>query len=229
MQIRVQNSKEFERLLEALASEIVEANIHFKLYRDLTSLTKDYAFEYNQSAAFWSLTFQAHLDVTLYRLCKIYDQHDTSLNLFNLLETIKGNLSLFNDTAFRERLKDNPFVESLSATSRKPDKKQLNDDLSYVSKDNHLIKKIIIWRGNVYAHKGTKKIIKGQKFSEEYPITLKEIDELLLKAKEIINRYSDLFRASTFSTQIIGQDDHKYVLESISMKLEYSKKYLKNQ
>ena len=125
MHIKISNSKQFQSLLEALASELVEANIHYKLHRGLADSIPDYLTELNQSPTFWSLTLKSHLDVSMYRLCKIYDQHSKSLNLKNLLDTIKKNIGLFDVENFRERLKENPFVESLCEDSRKPDKKQL--------------------------------------------------------------------------------------------------------
>jgi hypothetical protein len=81
VEIRIENAGEFQRLLEEMGGELQEANIHFKLNRDLVAAAADYSTEFAQANAFWSLTVQAHFDVALFRLCKIYDQHSSSLNL----------------------------------------------------------------------------------------------------------------------------------------------------
>jgi hypothetical protein len=215
MEIKIVDSAEFQSLLEALASELVDANIHFKLYADLTGAISEYQEEYNQSTAFWSLTFQSHLDAAVFRLCKTYDQHTKTLNLRNLLDTIKANISVFDTKDFRERLKDNSFVGSLSAESRKPDEKQLETDLVYVSEENPLVKNLIVWRNNFFAHRSAKNAIKKRNLAEDYPLTIKNVEELLVEGMRLINRYSSLFRASTYSTNMVGRDDFQFVLKSI--------------
>ena len=215
MEIKILDSAEFQSLLDALASELVEANIHFKLYADLTGAISEYQEEYNQSTAFWSLTLQAHLDAAVFRLCKIYDQHTNTLNLRNLLDTIKANISVFDTEDFRQRLKGNPFVESLSDESRKPDEKQLEIDLVYVSEENPLVKNLIVLRNNFFAHRSAKNAITKRNLAEDYPLTIKNVEELLVDGMRLINRYSSLFRASTYSTNMVGRDDFQFVLKSI--------------
>ena len=48
-----------------------------------------------------------------------------------------------------------------------------------------------------------------------YSITISDVESLLNNAIRILNTYSILFRASSYSTQILGHDDYKYVLETI--------------
>lgn len=221
MHIKIDNSKQFHHLLKALASELVEGNIHYKLHRDLVDSISIYSTEINQSTTFWSLTIKSHLDVSMYRLCKIYDQHSKSLNLKNLLDTIKKNIGIFDVEDFRERLKDNPFVDSLSKDSRKPDKRQLAKDVAYVTaRDNPLVDRLIKgWRNNLLAHIGARPIVQGKDITKKYPVTSEEIGELLTNGMSILNRYSHLFSANTYSTQMVGHDDYNFVLKSIKENL----------
>ena len=215
LEIKISDSAEFQSLLEALASELVEANIRFKLYADLTESISEYQEEYNQSTAFWSLTFQSHLDAAVFRLCKIYDQHAKTLNLRNLLDTTKANIYVFDTEDFRERLKDNPFVESLSADSHRPDEEQLEGDLVYVSEGNPLVKNLTIWRNNFFAHRSAINAITKRNLADDYPLTVENVKELLVEGMKLINRYSNLFRATTYSTNMIGRNDFQFVLKSI--------------
>src|SRR5437763_15135400 len=114
MQLKIKSSDEFETLLNALATELVHANIYFKLHYDLKSATTEFENEISQSRTFWFLTFQSLLDAALFRLCRIYDTDPRSNGLFNFLNMIKENLHIFDETNFRERLKDNPFVDNLA-------------------------------------------------------------------------------------------------------------------
>jgi len=111
MKIEVKSSEEFERLLDALFDEIVNASIFFRLHRDLAGSTKDYLDEMNQSPAFWTLTLKAHFDAALIRLCRVYDKTRNALSLRNLLDTIQANLYLFDTDSFKERLKENSVAE----------------------------------------------------------------------------------------------------------------------
>ena len=219
MKIKFQSDEEFQRLIVSLAQDIVGANIHWRLYSDLTGKRKDFLTEYNQSPAFWTLTFQAHLDATIFRLIRIYDGNSSSLSLRNLLDTIAANLCIFDRERFLERLKDNPFVESLASDARKPDERQLRSDIEFSSNDNSLVKNLSVCRSNLYAHKNAENTVKGYNIATDFPLTEEEIDELLKKGIEILNRYSQLFRASMYSTQIVGYNDYELVLKSIKINL----------
>lgn len=117
MKIDVSDAAEFKRLLEALVNELLDAHEHFCLHQGLAAAVPDYQAEFNQSAAFWSLAMTAHMDATLLRLCKAYDQYEgTSLNLTNFLETIGAYLHLFDEPNFRERLKDTRSLTLLQKT-----------------------------------------------------------------------------------------------------------------
>jgi hypothetical protein len=215
MQIRIGSSEEFGRLLDALANEMVSACIHFRLYSDLEAARKSYIIELNQSWTFWSLTFRAHLDTVLFRLCKIYDQHSLSLNLRNLLDTIKANIKIFDVEQFRERLKDNPFVESLASSSTKPDLGQLEKDINFVSEANPSVKTLVFWRHKFFAHRSANHVAKNRNLADHYSLNLNKIEHLLKEGMCILNRYSSLFRANTYSTKIVGHDDYRNVLEAI--------------
>lgn len=215
MQLNIKSSDEFDKLLKALADEAVNANIFFKLHIALKSATTEYNRELNQSTTFWYLTFQALLDAALFRLCLIYDTYPTSNSLPNLLDTIKENLHIFDEADFRDRLKDNPFVDSLAQSARKPELKQLDVDIEYASDKNPLVKNLLVWRHNILAHRSAGNIIKGKNLRVDYPLSIENLSELLEKGISILNHYSSLFRALSRSTQIVGHDDYQYVLSCI--------------
>ncbi len=215
MQIKIGSSQEFGRLLNDLAEEMVSACIHFRLYSDLKAAVNNYITELNQSPAFWFLTFRAHLDTVFIRLCRIYDQHSSSFNLKTLLDFITGNIAIFDVEEFRERLKDNPFVDSLASNITKPDIGQLHKDIQYVSVENPYIKNLIIWRNNIIVHKSVKHASKEINFPNDYPLSIENIEELLKEGMAILNRYSILFSENVYSTKIVGHDDFRNVLEAI--------------
>ena len=212
MQLNIKSSAEFEKLLQALADEIMHANFFYNLLENLHLAKYEYLREFNQANAFWGSTFQALSDAALIRLCRVYDTHPRAINLPNLLDTIKANLQIFDVDNFRQRLKDNPYVDSLSQDAKKPDVSQLDADIEYVSNKNPLVRKLLIWRGNLLAHRNAGNVVNDRNLVAEYPFSLKDMSDLLGRATMIINHYNNLFRAVTFSPQIVGHDDYMYVL-----------------
>jgi hypothetical protein len=91
----------------------------------------------------------------------------------------------------------------------------LENDLSYVSEENRLVKNLIVWRNNFFAHRSAGNAIIRSNLAEDYPLTVENVGELLTEGMRLLNRYSSLFRASTYSTNIVGRDDFQFVLKSI--------------
>ena len=215
MQIKISNAEEFERLLNALCEEVVNACIHFRLYSDLEAARDQYSTSYQQSWTFWFLTFQAHLDTALFRLCKIYDQHDASLNLRNLLDTIEANLGVFDTKNFKERLKGNPFVDSLAKDAKRPSVDDLKRDKDTVSDVDPTVKALLFWRNNFFAHRSAKHVVEKKDLADHYALEMKAVESLSKNALRIVNHYSHLFRASHYSTQMVGHKDFEYILKTI--------------
>lgn len=209
------NSSEFKRLLDALANELLDAKFHFTMHQNLQAATPDYWMVFNQSNTFWTLTLSAHMDAVILRLCKAYDRYDSqpTLNLRSLLETIKDNLHLFDEPNFRERLKDNRFVDSLAKEPRKPDPVQLQKDFEFVS-GSSLVKKLTTWRNKVYSHLSLDVVLNPNEFHTASPLLFAEIETLLDNGLTILNRYSGLFAANYHSTMMIGEDDYLWVLKT---------------
>jgi hypothetical protein len=51
-------------------------------------------------------------------------------------------------------------------------------------------------------------------------LTFNDINRLLKRGARILNKYSNLFNANIYSTQIVGHDDYLYVLNAVKSDLE---------
>jgi len=225
MKVLTKDAAEFGRLLEALVNELVDAQCHFRLHQKVVESfsSGDYGRVYSQSSAFWGLTLNAHLDAVLLRLCKAYDQYEGSkptLTLKNLLETISANLQLFDEPNFRERLRNNPFVDVLAEESTRPDPILLRADLESVSTGNHRVKKLNDWRDKVYSHMSIDPVLNRQEFNEANRLSWEDIETLLKNGSTIVNRYLGLFKASHYATGMIGQDDYLWLLKTAHEAME---------
>jgi hypothetical protein len=156
MKIEIQTGGELNILLDALAKEIVKANDYYRLFRNLVAAMPAHEREFLQSNTFWALTLEALRDKYMGCLCRVYDQNTKSLNLVNLLDTIKANHHFFSEAHFRQRLAENAFVDALATTDRLPPINELEKDIESVSDKNPRVDKLMIWRGNIVAHIGSK-------------------------------------------------------------------------
>lgn len=217
--IKINTSVEFKRLIKALSDDVVDAHIHYLLYEDLSKALESHPLVAQQSKTFWTYTLQAHLNSSIYALFRVYDQNKRSLHLRSWLITIQDNLHLFDKTAFRERLKDNPYVASLTSDSKKPDPAELKQDIVACSCSEPVVNKLIIYRGNRIAHRNAKLLIGTQAPSSNQALTFQDLNILLERAKTILNRYSYLFEASVYSTKIVGRDDYNCIFMAVEEKV----------
>ena len=220
VEIKIQSGEELNKLLDALAKDIVDANIFFRLITGLSASIKDYPTEFAQSNTFWSLTMQALKEAYLTRLCRVFEQNCDTLNLYNLLDTIKANLHFFEEPHFRERMKDNAFVNSLAEDARIPALKELLTDIEYASIRNPIVLKLIKWRNNFHAHIGAKVPLGKAGSLKSLRIDKDEINELLDQCFVILNRYMRLYKATSWSRQIIGHDDYLSLLKFLHLGVE---------
>ena len=159
MILQIKNHEELSTLIHALGKEIVDANIYHRLHTDLVRALDENEEVYIESQTYWYLVLSSLRETSMIHLCRFYDQETKSLCLHNLLDTIRHNIQYFEKDNFKERLKDNPFVDGLAEDNRLPDIDQLLEHIEFSCNKNPLVKKLMIWRNNIYAHKGAKSIL----------------------------------------------------------------------
>lgn len=219
MAIQVRDSAEFQRLLHTLALELVDANISFKLHTNLiAAYESDRGEAMRQAWTFWSLTIQAHVDSAILRLCRIYDQDDKNLGLRGFMHTIQSNPHLFSKEQFAARVQGRPHLLGAFAPL---DPKQIEVDMAYVTcATNPLVDRLIKIRHNYYSHRNAKDVVADHAVAEKYPHMRDEVGELLKVGLAIVNLYSNLFEANTWTSGIVAQDDYHYVLRAAQERLD---------
>ncbi|MGH9438053.1 MAG: hypothetical protein ACRD22_09180 [Terriglobia bacterium] len=149
--IRVKNGEEFERLRDRIDMEVSHARHHWTLLKALDGARADYRREMNESNTFWHLTFIAHREAVASHLGRLYDDTNGALSLSRFLETVRANRAFFSDEAFRIRLKENPYVETL-VKDRSIEDAALDAELESVSEADSLVKKLHFLRNKNLAH-----------------------------------------------------------------------------
>ena len=78
----------------------------------------------------------------------------------------------------------------------------------------------MIWRNNIIAHRGAKVSLGKDEILADNPLSQQEIETLLDECFTIFNRYSNLYRASTWSRKVVGHDDYQSLLETLKLGLQ---------
>ncbi len=220
--IKVKDSAEFKRLVGALSNDIVSASIHWRMQRDLLDAMTTYPLVRQQSITFWHLTLKAHASAATQHLCRAFDQEQKSLHLLSWLLTIKENIHLFSADEFRKRLANSAFVDSLAEGGTRPNEAQLNEDIERCKVSDPLVRKLVSLRGSSFAHRSATLARDGTTLPEKMVLSDPEVEELFNRACTILNRYTRLFAAETYSTTIIGARDYEFIFKTIQAKVEAS-------
>jgi hypothetical protein len=215
---------QLRRGIETIAKDAVDGVIHRRLIKAVDAAHAKWPLVIPQSNSFWNLTIDAHVIATLTCLCRIFDHEQSSLHLPRLLSLVQGNIGFFGEDNFRQRLKDNPFVNSLLEEASAPDLNQLKEDISNCSKNDPLVKKLLVYRNSAVSHKALKIGLSGATKNQREAITWQDVDTLLERATTIINRYSMLFNAEQYSTVMFGDDDFEYIFKCVQAKVEVEQK-----
>lgn len=218
--IKVNDSAEFKRLIGVLSNDIVSANIHWRMQSDLRESMTAFPLVRQQSNTFWHLTLIAHVGAAVSQLCRVFDQQPRSLHLLSWLRTIKENLHLFSHEEFRKRLANSAFFDSLAKGGTKPDEVQLDQDIALCKATDPLVKKLVTFRGSSVAHRSAALAREGAALPANMELSGPEFEELLTRASTILNRYSRLFSAETYSTLIIGARDFECIFKTVQSDVE---------
>ena len=221
--IKVNDSQEFKRLVRALSNDIVLANIHWRMRCDLLDAMTAYPLVPQQSNTFWYLTVEAHGIAAIHQLCRAFDKDRRSLHLLSWLLTIKENLPLFSPDEFKRRLASNAFVDSLAKGGTEPDEAQLLEDIGLCKVSDPLVKKLVAVRNTSLAHRSATLARDGTGLPAYKVLSVPEFEELLARATVILNRYTQLFAAESYSTTIIGAGDYEFIFKTVQAEVETSR------
>ena len=91
----VKTAEDFRRALTTLLRDLGQANNHYELCKKLYA-AQESGFDkaMSLSRTFWTLTYEAHWETAVFRLCRVYDWNRDVLNLRTFLELIRDNPAL---------------------------------------------------------------------------------------------------------------------------------------
>lgn len=150
----------------------------------------------------------AHFDAVIFRLARLYDQHSAGLGLKRFLLTVKDSLKYFSESAVTQRL-----PRFAGSTVRKVNASTLANDIRRVCADrDQLVARVWKLRNESVSHTNANPVRLGVVPSGLKP---NEIATLLRRARNIVTRYSLIYRASCVFGKIVGADDYLNLLDLV--------------
>jgi hypothetical protein len=213
------SEEQFIIYYDRLRDEINKAYTHHEIAKALREMRKTRRSEFSEALTFFSLTMNAHLFETIMSIGRFVDTRGDSLHLNNFFRFIEQKKNLFSSASFKQRLlaqgHDNDYCEHFA---------QLHTDVTeaIVAEDRARIASLpvgnlIAWRHKKLAHIEKRLITENVDIMKEKPVTIQEIDTILITIHEILNRYRIAFDGTEW---ILGLPPAKpqieYVMDALS-------------
>lgn len=217
MILQTSNSEQFERLLDSLAADVLDAGYHLQLRNSLLRAGAEHREDFEQYRTFWHLTLTAQESSAFAHLFRAYDQDKESLSLLNLIDTIRDNAHLFG-------AKTSALLPAVvNPDSMRPDSAALQQDRLSVSPKDPLVARLVGLRGNFFSQRVSSPAISKLALDSRFAMSSADLEELWRRGLSIINRYSQLFRHTPWATSLSGQEDYKSLLEALRRDREQRK------
>ena len=206
---------QFEQQIKGLIDQLFTANLHFQIGTGLRKSWREYYQELVQAHVFWQYTIHAHDTMAVLGLCRVYDNTKAGdrrcLTLRRIIETVKTNPSVFEQAEFRRRLEQNPHVDYLSQQLPKLDADQIEADIKFCH-DDGTIKELFMLRNKLIAHADYEYSIGEEKgYSKSHPLPYQDIQRLIDRGFETVNRYSGIYIATTHNDRLGSRQDQDYL------------------
>ncbi|MGA2865950.1 MAG: hypothetical protein ABSF95_15870 [Verrucomicrobiota bacterium] len=221
MSNKLKSSQEFKSHLISVFHELGDANDHFHFVNSLRQAVSDYEREINCAPAFWIYTIDAHVSATMSHLCRVYDCDPAAVHLPFLLEAVRDNPDVFCRQALEQRLEKGPGWEELVKHFGDPDQAQIEADIKFCRDAHPQVEKLRAWRNKVVAHLNKRVSRDFESFKKQWPLERNDIQELISKGHDMLNRCGGWYDARSFSLNLPSpwDKDYKFVLESLRMNI----------
>lgn len=238
--------EEFEKYHERLRSELNNANWHFRIWKYLREIEKDYLPELNQAPAFFNLTMDAHLLETIMRLNRFFDKdrRKRPLTIWEFLKFVEQNIGIFSEQAFEKRLRGkeryivalSPQAEAMARIANERATFQRNK-VTYqkVEQDRQKVEKLPKenlrkWRNKALAHIQKDYVLANISVFKRYPVKPQQIDQIIDTLDDVLNDYCVAYDSSTWAKELPGLETRiQAIMDAIRFKMQKGRKrYVKD-
>jgi len=182
--------EEFRRYHDRLWRELDEADMHFSVVKYISSASKEYLEELNQSPSFWRLTMNAHMYSVSVRLNNFFTRNkrekDVHLHMPSFLDFIEKNPEIFSAEAFERRLRAAGRYDEIAAEFKPgitPEK---------IQQDRQKLRDLPLsglraWRKRILSHINKNDIAQNVPIEKKYPVKTNHIAEIIDTLDKMLN------------------------------------------
>lgn len=199
-----------------LWDELYWADVYYGIFKEGSRLSKRYETAFNHAPFFWAYTLRAHCQTALVYVHRLYDQNTASFSLHRFLLTVRDNPTVFEADAVRKRRATDPHTDRLITSIGPLDHAQLERDIEFCSEENPKVQTLRTWRDRVTFHNDERELFRPTPFEQEHPLLFAEVDKLVDRGFEILNRYSQYFDTTQRSRSLREWKDMKLVFEALA-------------
>jgi hypothetical protein len=215
----------FRKYHYKLINEILDARAHLNLWERLEKYkSTSYIAEFNTAVYFFTFTQKAHLDDALLTLSRIFDRNKTSLTIWKFLSFAEENIAIFSSQAFIQRMKREPDYEKYWKNKINSHKQitiqEIDEDKDKLNKLNQILDNLTAWRRKVLAHLDRQFLLSGGIITNEHPLQIQQLHEIIETIFKILDRYLGAFDSSSDDEEISGEDDIQFVMDCLRFYIE---------
>jgi hypothetical protein len=176
---------------DKLREEINTAYTHYEICKYLREIRSTRRDEFNEALTFFSVTMNSNLFSTVMSINRFIDAQKDSLYLDVFFKFIRSNLSLFFAAAYKKRLLkngvDGDVCEHWVKLHKDITVEMVEQDRAKV--ESLPVKNLKVWRDKKLAHIEKDLVTKSVDIMKKFPVTIKEIDTIIITLHEILDRY----------------------------------------
>jgi len=204
---------------DRLRDELNTAYTYYEISKALREIRSTRRAEFSEALTFLSLTMNATLFATVMSINRFIDSHRDSLHLGVFFKFIRNNLKLFSATAYKKRLldrgRDSEDCEHWVKLHTDITAEMVDQDKAKI--ESLPVHNLKVWRDKKLAHIERNLVTKNVDIMKVNPVTIQEIDTILITLHDILNRYRSAYDGIEW---ILGLPPAKpqieYIMDAIS-------------
>jgi len=208
--------EEFAKFIRVLWDELYWADVYYAIFKEGSRLAKHYERAFEHAPFFLAYTLRAHCQTALVYVHRLYDQNNQSFNLRRFLLTVRNNPRVFEADAVRKRRISDSSADRLIKSIGPLNQEQLERDIEFCSEKNPKVRNLKTWRDRITFHKDEGEIFRPKPFAQDYPLLFGDIEILIDRGFEILNRYSEYFDTTLRTRSLREWKDVEFVFEALT-------------
>lgn len=218
----------FLTYMDRLRDELNTAYTHYEIAKLLREFRQTRSSEFNEATTFFQVTQNANLFAAVMAICRFVDVRNDTMKLDKFFRLVRENLHLLTTSAYRTRLAkkgmDKEDLEYWTQRHVEITDKMVDTDEAKVK--NMPTKNLVVWRNKKLAHLDEERALKEIDLMQENPVTVKEIDDILVTLDEILNRYGIAYDGTEWSIGLPPvKQQMEYVMDSMKFHRESRRRH----